>query len=146
MLDISPTWAAAVQNTTREKSKMRDIIIINGLKYDFRPKLLMQYMANHRQNQRIIITKILLVLQLNRKYLLQQEGKMILNVFPSEDINILGAVEVERGMYDVELPLEEVERVWEERMPYLDFKYPEGLPTVADLDVSDLKDTTKRFR
>ncbi len=75
-----------------------------------------------------------------------KEGKMILNVFPSDDIYILGAVEVDRGMYDVELPLEEVERVWEERMPYLDFKYPEGLPTVAELDISDLKDTTKRFR
>jgi len=75
-----------------------------------------------------------------------EEGKMCLNVCPSEDVDILGAVQVDRGIYNVELPLEEVERVWEERMPYLDFKYPEGLPTVAELDVSDLKDTTKRFR
>ena len=72
-----------------------------------------------------------------------KEGKMLLNVRPSEDVDILGAVQVDRGIYNVELPLEEVERVWEERMPYLDFKYPKGLPTVADLDVSDLKDTLK---
>ena len=75
-----------------------------------------------------------------------EEGKMRLNVRPSADVDILGAVQVDRGIYNVELPLDEVERVWEERMPYLDFKFPEGLPTVAELDISDLKDTTKRFR
>ena len=75
-----------------------------------------------------------------------KDGKMRLNVRPSEDVDILGAVQVDRGIYNVELSLDEVERVWEERMPYLDFKYPEGLPTVAELDVSDLKDATKRFR
>ena len=75
-----------------------------------------------------------------------EEGKMRLNVRPSADVDILGAVQVDRGIYNVELPLDEVERVWEERMPYLDFKFPEVLPTVTELDVSDLKDTTKRFR
>jgi hypothetical protein len=74
------------------------------------------------------------------------KGQVELNVRPSNDVNILGAKEIDRGIYWAKLPIEEVELVWEERKPYLDFPFPEGYEKNLELDISDLKDIFKRYK
>lgn len=71
-------------------------------------------------------------------YLGVENGLIKLDVRPSKDVETLGAKEVDRGIYYAEVPVSEVERIWEERMPYLDFPFPEGLEKEKELDLKDL--------
>jgi hypothetical protein len=63
------------------------------------------------------------------------EGYVQLDVRPSIDVEILEAKEVDRGVYHAQLPVSEIESMWEERMPYLDFPFPEGLATREELEI-----------
>ena len=73
-------------------------------------------------------------------------GQVELNVRPSIDVNVLGAKEIDRGIYLAKLPIEEVEELWEERKPYLDFTFPVGYEKNLELDISDLKDKFERYK
>ncbi len=68
----------------------------------------------------------------------KHDGKVILNVRPSEDVNVLKAKEVDRGVYEAQIEFSEIEKVWEERKPYLDFPFPEGYERLIELTVDDL--------
>jgi hypothetical protein len=63
------------------------------------------------------------------------DGLVKLDVRPSIDVEILEANEVDRGVYHAQLPVSEIESMWEERMPYLDFPFPEGLATREELEI-----------
>jgi hypothetical protein len=68
-----------------------------------------------------------------------KDGKVILNVRPSEDVNVLQAKQVDRGVYHAEISIDQIQRIWEEREPYLDFPFPEGLDKEVDLIIDDIK-------
>jgi hypothetical protein len=69
----------------------------------------------------------------------RKKGDLItLGVRPSEDIDVLGAKEVDRGVWEVVVDRREIESVWEEREPYLDFPFPEDIDRVVPLNVEDL--------
>lgn len=63
------------------------------------------------------------------------EGYVQLDVRPSIDVEILEAKEVDRGVYHARLSISEIESIWEERLPYLDFPFPEGLATREELEI-----------
>jgi hypothetical protein len=73
-------------------------------------------------------------------------GEVELNVRPSNDVYVLGAKEIDKGVFWVKLPISEVEEVWEERIPYLEFKFPLELERKIDLKVSDLIEINKRCK
>jgi hypothetical protein len=63
------------------------------------------------------------------------DGYVLLDVRPSNDVEILEAKMVERDVYHARLPVSEIESMWEERMPYLDYPFPEGLPTKEEIEI-----------
>jgi hypothetical protein len=63
------------------------------------------------------------------------DGYVLLDVRPSNDVEILEAKMVERDVYHARLPVSEIESMWEERIPFLDFPYPDGLPTREELEI-----------
>ncbi|MCL9807754.1 hypothetical protein [Flavobacterium luminosum] len=63
------------------------------------------------------------------------EGFVLLDVRPSIDVGILEAKQVDRDTYHARLPISEIESMWEERMPFLNFPFPEGLPLRQDLEI-----------
>jgi hypothetical protein len=69
----------------------------------------------------------------------KHNGKIVLDVRPSEDVTVLEAKQVDRGVYEAEVEITEIERIWEERKPYLDFPFPEGVSTEIELNLDDLK-------
>jgi hypothetical protein len=63
------------------------------------------------------------------------DGCVLLDVRPSIDVEILEAKEVDRGVYHARLPISEIESMWEERMSFLDFPFPENFPTRVELEI-----------
>jgi hypothetical protein len=63
------------------------------------------------------------------------DGAVLLDVRPSSDVNILEAKEVDRGVFHAKLPIAEIENMWEERMPYLDYPFPENMPTKVEIEI-----------
>ena len=61
-----------------------------------------------------------------------------LNVRPSNDVNILEAKEVERGVYMAKLPKIEITRMWEERYELGDFPFPENLERIQEIDLKEI--------
>lgn len=70
------------------------------------------------------------------------EGKkgqnLILNVRPSEDVETLGAEEVERGVFRIVVSKKDIQMVWEERLPYQDFPFPKEVEKKVELAIDDL--------
>ncbi|HLP12190.1 MAG TPA: hypothetical protein VK177_09690 [Flavobacteriales bacterium] len=65
-------------------------------------------------------------------------SKIKLNVKPSDDVITLNAVEIDRGVFEAEIPISEVEQIWEERNPYLNFQYPNNFDRIQSLNIDDL--------
>lgn len=63
------------------------------------------------------------------------DGYVLLDVRPSNDVEVLEAKQVDRDVYHARLPISEIESMWEERMPFLDFPYPDGLPTREEIEI-----------
>jgi hypothetical protein len=63
------------------------------------------------------------------------DGFVLLDVRPSMDVEKLGAKQVDRGVYHARLPISEIESMWEERMSFLDFPFPEDLSSREELDI-----------
>ncbi len=63
------------------------------------------------------------------------DGFVLLDVRPSNDVEVLEAKQVDRGVYHAKLPVSEIESMWEERMPYQNYNYPEGLPTIDEIEI-----------
>ncbi|MCY7363058.1 MAG: hypothetical protein LH629_13490 [Ignavibacteria bacterium] len=61
-----------------------------------------------------------------------------LDVRPSEDVDILNAKEVDRGVFHAQVDKDEVKKMWEERLPYNDFPFPDNLEKIVILDLNDL--------
>jgi hypothetical protein len=40
---------------------------------------------------------------------------------------------VDRGWYDIWVDRNEIEKIWEERRPALDFPFPEGMKTIEEI-------------
>ncbi|MFO0358661.1 MAG: hypothetical protein ACK50A_17025 [Sphingobacteriaceae bacterium] len=64
-------------------------------------------------------------------------GKVILNVKPSLDVDILNAKEIDRGVFEARVDISEIERIWEERKPYLDFPFPENFDKEIEISLDD---------
>ena len=64
-----------------------------------------------------------------------KNGLIILDVRPGEDVYILNAKEIDRGIFRAEIPVEEIEKAWEERRPYLDFQFPLNLKPEVKIDI-----------
>jgi hypothetical protein len=62
-------------------------------------------------------------------------GFVLLDVRPSKDVEILEAKQVDRNVYHACLPISEIESMWEERIPFLDFPFPAGLSSIEVLDI-----------
>lgn len=67
------------------------------------------------------------------------DGYVLLDVRPSKDVEILEAKQVDRDIYHARLPVSEIESIWEERMPFLDFPFPEGLEKEVELNINDFE-------
>ena len=65
------------------------------------------------------------------------DGYVLLDVRPSNDVEILEAKQVDRGIYHARLPVSEIESICEERMPFLDFPFPNGLNELEELDKNE---------
>lgn len=65
------------------------------------------------------------------------DGFVLLDVRPSNDVEVLEAKQVDRDVYHAKLPVSEIESMWEERMPYQNYPYPEGLPTIEEIEIPD---------
>ena len=131
---------------------MDRVTVFNGLKYSlgFRGDLVDLYSLNPgKYNDVIGIDKSSLknaytkrvwvrVRNCSALYLGVSEGNILLDVRPSKDVEILGAKEVDRGVYHAEIPIIEVEKIWEERSQYLDFPFPENLEKNVELNIEDL--------
>lgn len=61
-----------------------------------------------------------------------------LNVRPSEDVNIVGAKEVDRGVYNVELHKSLIEKAWEERIPLYGFEFPAEIEKYKEISLEEL--------
>lgn len=67
------------------------------------------------------------------------EGDLVkLGVRPSNDVEILEAKEVDRGVFESKLPKSEITRMWEERYQLGDFPFPENLETIKELDLKEI--------
>ncbi|PBQ32473.1 hypothetical protein CNR22_12055 [Sphingobacteriaceae bacterium] len=64
----------------------------------------------------------------------EENEVMILTVRPSEDVKILEAVEVEKGMYEAKINKYDIELLWEERYPLHGYLFPEDLKKTEKLD------------
>jgi hypothetical protein len=63
------------------------------------------------------------------------DGYVLLDVRPSNDVEILEAKMVDRDVYHARLPVSEIESMWEERMPFLDFPFPNDLPKREEIEI-----------
>lgn len=63
------------------------------------------------------------------------DGFVLLDVRPSADVDILGAEEVDRGVFHAKLPITEIQEMWEERLPFLDFPFPKNVPNRVKLEI-----------
>lgn len=61
-----------------------------------------------------------------------------LDVRPSEDVNILNAKEVDRGVFHAQVNKEEIKKMWEERLPVNNFPFPNDLEKIVILNLNDL--------
>ena len=68
----------------------------------------------------------------------KKNGFVCLDVRPSSDVETLNAREVDRGIYHADLPIKEIEEIWEERLPYLDFPFLNNTTRKIVLNISDL--------
>lgn len=66
-----------------------------------------------------------------------KEG-FLLGVRPSNDVDILGAKEVDRGVYMVEVDKNLIEGIYEERIPLEQFIFPPNLETREEIPLSVL--------
>ena len=64
--------------------------------------------------------------------------KVKLNVRPSNDVNILEAKQVERGVFKAKLPKSEIKRMYEERYELGEFPFPDNLERIQEIDLNEI--------
>lgn len=85
------------------------------------------------------ITRVWIKVKGCKTILLRKQGEYFyVSVKPSDDIKILGAKEVDRGVFEVIVNKREIEQIWEARSPLNGFEFPKGMNTIEEIDLKTI--------